>query len=103
MKRWMTLLMATVFGLALASGQFVPSQRGGYGPGDGSGYQGVRPQDGTGYGPGPMNQGSVRNQPGWQNAGPGARSQQRAGTGICDQTGPKGRTQRGTMGPRGRR
>jgi hypothetical protein len=56
-----------------ASGQANPSRRGrggrgGYGPGDGTGNQGVGPQDGSGYGP-----------------GPGAN---------CDGTGPKGRGRR---------
>ncbi len=46
-----------------------PGGRGGYGPGDGTGNQGVGPQDGSGYGPGP-------------------------GT-NCDGTGPKGRGRRG--------
>ena len=45
-------------------------RRGGYGPGNGTGNQGVRPQNGSGYGPG-------------------------AGSGNCDGTGPKGRTNRG--------
>jgi hypothetical protein len=40
----------------------------GYGPGDGTGNQGVGPRDGSGYGPGTG-----------------------AGTGRCDGTGPKGR------------
>ncbi len=46
------------------------NRKGGYGPGDGTGNQGVRPQNGTGYGPG-------------------------AGTGNCDGTGPKGKANRG--------
>ncbi len=45
------------------------NRRGGYGPGNGTGNQGVRPQNGTGFGPG-------------------------AGTGTCDGTGPKGRANR---------
>jgi hypothetical protein len=49
-------------------------RRGGYGPGDGTGNQGMGPRDGTGYGPG---------------AGAGN------GTGNCDGTGPKGRGFRG--------
>jgi hypothetical protein len=48
------------------------NRRGGYGPGDGTGNQGVRPQDGTGYGPG-------------------------AKSGNCDGTGPKG-NRRGKSG-----
>ncbi|HJS58071.1 MAG TPA: hypothetical protein VKA01_08210 [Vicinamibacteria bacterium] len=44
-------------------------RRGGYGPADGTGNQGVGPRDGTGYGPGP-------------------------GT-NCDGTGPKGQGRRG--------
>ena len=39
-----------------------------YGPGDGTGNQGIRPMDGTGFGPGSGQ-----------------------GTGVCDGTGPKGR------------
>ena len=39
-----------------------------YGPGDGTGNQGIRPMDGTGFGPG-----------------------NGQGTGVCDGTGPKGR------------
>lgn len=46
------------------------NKRGGYGPGDGTGHQGVRPQDGTGFGPG-------------------------AGSENCDGTGPKGKINRG--------
>ena len=46
------------------------NRKGGYGPGDGTGNQGVRPQDGSGYGPG-------------------------SGTGNCDGTGPKGKANRG--------
>ena len=46
-------------------------RRGGYGPGDGTGNQGVRPQDGTGYGPG-------------------------AKSGNCDGTGPKGNRKGGS-------
>jgi len=42
--------------------------RGGYGPGDGTGNQGIGPKDGTGYGPGTG-----------------------TGTGTCDGTGPKGK------------
>jgi hypothetical protein len=49
-------------------------KRGGYGPGDGTGRQGMGPRDGTGYGPG-------------------------AGSGNCDGTGPKGQG----MGRRGGR
>ncbi len=45
--------------------------RGGYGPGNGTGNAGVRPQNGTGYG-----------------AGTGIR------TGVCDGTGPKGNARR---------
>ena len=44
----------------------------GYGPADGSGNQGVRPQDGSGYGPG-------------------------AKSGNCDGSGPKGKTSRGSQ------
>jgi len=39
-----------------------------HGPGDGTGNQGIRPMDGTGFGPGSGQ-----------------------GTGVCDGTGPKGR------------
>jgi len=44
--------------------------RGGYGPGDGTGNQGIGPRDGSGYGPG-------------------------GGSGNCDGTGPKGKRGRG--------
>jgi len=44
-------------------------KRGGFGPGDGSGNNGIGPRDGTGFGAG-------------------------KGTGVCDGTGPKGSTQR---------
>lgn len=47
--------------------------RGGYGPGDGTGNQGMGPKNGTGFGPG-------------------------GGSGLCDGTGPKGNGAR--RGPR---
>jgi hypothetical protein len=47
------------------------NRKGGYGPGDGTGNQGVRPQNGTGFGPG-------------------------SASGNCDGTGPKGKTGRGS-------
>jgi len=47
------------------------NRKGGYGPGDGTGNQGVRPQDGTGYGHG-------------------------AKSGNCDGTGPKGNRKGGS-------
>lgn len=74
---WMTILTAA-FAAASLNAQFVP-RGAGYGPRDGSGYQGAGPRDGTGY---------------------GAKSGKRQGT--CDQTGPKGPRAQG-QGQRGRR
>lgn len=50
-------------------------KRGGHGPGDGTGHQGMGPRDGTGYGPG-------------------------AQSGNCNGTGPQGAASQGRRGPR---
>jgi hypothetical protein len=50
-------------------GKLGKGSKGGYGPGDGTGNMGIGPKDGTGFGPGSG-----------------------SGTGICDDTGPKGKT-----------
>jgi hypothetical protein len=63
------------FGKLNGGSKFMNGKRGGYGPGDGTGNQGIGPRDGTGFGPG-----------------------NGTGTGICDGTGPKGKLER-----RGRR
>ena len=55
-------------GRKLMKGSAAKKGIGGYGPGNGTGNQGVGPKDGTGYGP---------------------------GTGVCDGTGPKGNAKRG--------
>jgi hypothetical protein len=69
MKRTLIASIVTaVFAAATLNAQFVP-RNGGYGPRDGSGYNGAGPRDGTGY---------------------GAKSKKGKGAGICDQTGPKG-------------
>jgi hypothetical protein len=69
MKRVLFMSMiSAVFAAGTLSAQFVP-RNGGYGPRDGSGYNGAGPKDGTGY---------------------GAKSGKGKGGGICDQTGPKG-------------
>jgi hypothetical protein len=56
-------------GQKFMNGRMAKFGRGGYGPGDGTGNKGIGPKDGTGYGPGTG-----------------------TGTGICDGTGPKGKT-----------
>ena len=58
-------------GQKMMKGRTLKFGKGGYGPADGTGNQGIGPKDGTGYGPGTG-----------------------SGTGICDGTGPKGKTQR---------
>jgi hypothetical protein len=69
MKRMLFATMITaLFAAGSLSAQFVP-RNGGYGPRDGSGYNGAGPRDGSGYG---------------AKAGKGKRD------GTCDQTGPKG-------------
>lgn len=57
-------------GRKLMKGSAAHRGLGKYGPGNGTGNQGVGPKDGTGYGSG-------------------------SGTGICDGTGPKGNAKRG--------
>lgn len=63
------------FGKSNGGSKFMSGKRGGYGPGDGTGNNGIGPRDGSGYGPGSG-----------------------TGTGVCDGTGPKGKIER-----RGRR
>lgn len=62
-------------GNQFGKGKMRDGKRQGFGPGDGTGNQGIGPRDGSGYGPGGGN-----------------------GTGECDGTGPKGKLVR-----RGRR
>lgn len=62
-------------GNQFGKGKMRDGKRPGFGPGDGTGNQGIGPRDGSGYGPGSGN-----------------------GTGECDGTGPKGKSVR-----RGRR
>lgn len=85
-KTLLTAIMTALFAAATVSAQFVPTRGGqGYGPGNGSGYNGNGPKDGTGYG---------------AKSGKGQRN------GTCDQTGPKGNRRggqsQGSMGRRGR-
>ncbi|MCW5978024.1 MAG: hypothetical protein KIT09_08090 [Bryobacteraceae bacterium] len=77
-KLMLSGLLAAVFA-ATAPAQLIPStenvQRG-YGPGNGAGNQGSRPQDGSGY---------------------GAKGQRKGkNNGTCDNTGPRGQ-QRGAQ------
>lgn len=83
-KQILMSVLAGVFALTSASAQFAASPakgKGGYGPGNGAGYNGSGPKDGTGY---------------------GAKAGKRNGTGTCDRTGPNG-TQRAPQGRSGRR
>jgi hypothetical protein len=59
------------FGKSNGGSKFMNGKRGGYGPGDGTGNNGIGPRDGSGYGPG-----------------------NGTGTGVCDGTGPKGKIER---------
>lgn len=69
MKRTLFLtLITTLFLAGSLPAQFVTGSGSGYGPRNGTGYQGNGPKDGTGY---------------------GARAGRGQGTGTCDQTGPK--------------
>ena len=69
-KTLLTAILTGLFAAATMSAQFVAARNGqGYGPGNGSGYNGNGPKDGTGYG---------------AKSGKGQRN------GTCDQTGPKG-------------
>jgi hypothetical protein len=84
MKRTiLTATFAALFALSGLSAQFVPSGNGkGYGPRDGSGYQGKGPKDGTGY---------------------GAKSGKRGPSSPdCDGTGPKRPSRSGNGGSQGR-
>ena len=86
MKRTLSIILAAAFTMASATAQFVPSGQGkGYGPKDGTGYQGNGPKDGTGYG-----------------AKAGKRDGTGPNSGTCDRTGPKG-AQRGGQSRGGRR
>ena len=78
-KTVMMTILAAMLAWTNASAQFVAGR--GYGPGNGAGYQGNGPKDGTGY---------------------GAKAGQKKGSGTCDGAGPKG-TQRGPQGKGGRR
>lgn len=81
MKRTLFISVITAaFAATTLNAQFMP-RNGGFGPRDGSGYQGTGPKDGTGYG---------------AKAGKGQRN------GTCDQTGPKGPRGQG-QGKGGRR